>query len=347
MLKLARRLSPSSAFFVLALLVGAGCSEKASSESAVRFMKKDGGAPGVLAKWNGKDITAEDLEKISPDVFEARLAHFEAQKAAIEQYVQQAVLDGLAEKAKLSTDEFMAKESEKAQKSVSEKDVAAFLKERNVSDPSKVPENVRNQIKGMLHMQKLVASSARKNPVDLYMKRPRSSGLAIKHDGEAFAGGKDAKVVVTEFSDFQCPYCSRAADTVKQLKKHYGNKIKVVFKHLPLPMHPDARPASEASMCLWEQGPDKFWKFHDEVFANQQKMKEEDLKAYAKKSGGDMAKFEACLAQKKYADHVRASESEARKLRVNATPTFFVNGQPVKARGFEDFQEVIDEELAL
>lgn len=346
MVQFFRRLSLPSTLFVLTLALGAGCSEKASSESVVKFVKKDGGAPGVLAKWNGKDITSEDLEKISPDVFEARMAHFEAQKAAIEQFVQQAVLEDLAAKAKLSMDEFMEKEAEKAKKSISDKDVAAFLKERNVNDPSKVPENVRGQIKGMLHIQKLVAASAKKSPVELYAKRPRSSGVAIKHDGEAFAGGKDAKVVVTEFSDFQCPYCSRAAETVGQLKKNFGNKIKVVFKHLPLPMHPEARPASEASMCVFEQSPDKFWKFHDELFANQQKMKEDDIKAYAKKSGADMAKFEECFASKKYAEHVKASEAEARKLRVNATPTFFVNGMQIRNPSFDNLKEMIDEELS-
>jgi protein-disulfide isomerase len=160
--------------------------------------------------------------------------------------------------------------------------------------------------------------------------------------------GKDsAPVTIVEFSDFQCPFCSRAAETVNEIKKKYGNKVRVAFKHFPLPMHREAGPTSEMAMCVHEQNPDKFWKFHDLAFKNQDKLDEANLIKFAKDAGVDGKKAEECLKAGKFKQMVSEDMAYGEKIGVRSTPTFFINGQLVAgALPIESFSEIIDEAIS-
>ena len=140
-------------------------------------------------------------------------------------------------------------------------------------------------------------------------------------------GAKDAKVTVVEFSDFQCPYCTRAANAADEIKKKYGDKVRIVFRHFPLSFHKEAHLAAQASLAANAQG--KFWEYHDKLFANQKAMFEADLKKYAKELKLNMKKFNAALANKTYAAAVDADMKLGEKVAVSGTPTMFVNGQRV------------------
>jgi protein-disulfide isomerase len=147
-----------------------------------------------------------------------------------------------------------------------------------------------------------------------------------------------------EFADFQCYYCNQARSRITELKKVYGKKLHIVYKNFPLPMHPQARPAAEAAMCVNEQGADKFWKYYDVLFDNQKQWTTEDFGNYAKKVGADEKKFNECFKAKKYASQIDASIAEGQRLGVNSTPSFFVNSQLVKgAQPVAEFREIIDE----
>ncbi len=320
--------------------------ESIANDSGVYFSKKEGANPNVVAKYDGKEITMEDLEKSSPDVFAARLEVYKAQKAALEDFVRNTVMDSLAKKANLSTDEFMKKEMESAKKKISEKDVEAFLKGKNVPDTSKVPADIRDQVRGILHIQKLVASATKGNQVELYLARPKAAPITFKTDGEASWGSADAPVTIVEYSDFQCYYCGQARARLAEIKKIYGKKVRIVYKHYPLPSHTEARPAAEASMCVNEQSSDKFWKFHDILFDNQKQWTKDDYKEYAKKVGADVKNFEECFDAKKYAPLIDASLAEGQRLGINSTPSFFVNSQLIKgAQPLAEFREIIDEAI--
>lgn len=321
-------------------------SEGVANDSGVHFVKKSGGNPNVVAKYDGKEITQEDLEKASPDVFAAKLDVYKAQKGALEDFIRNSVMEDLAKKAKLPTEEFMKKEMESAKKKVSDKEVEAFLKGKNVPDTSKVPPEVKDQVRGLLHIQKLVGAATSSNKVELYLSRPKAAPLTFKTEGEASWGSADAPITIVEFSDFQCYYCGQARPRLAELKKIYGKKLHIVYKHYPLPSHPEARPAAEASLCVNEQGSDKFWKYHDFLFDNQKAWTTAELKEYAKKAGADEKKFDECFAAKKYAAQIDASVAEGQKMGVNSTPSFFVNSQLVKgAQPIEEFREIIDEAL--
>jgi protein-disulfide isomerase len=160
----------------------------------------------------------------------------------------------------------------------------------------------------------------------------------------AVKGPADAKVTIVEVSDFQCPFCSRVGPTLKQIETEYAGKVRIAFKHNPLPFHQDAPLASEAALAAGEQG--KFWEMHDKLFANQQALKRENLEAYAGELGLDLGKFKAALDSGKFKAQVEADKKEAATFGARGTPSFFINGRKVRgAQPFPAFKTVIDEEL--
>jgi protein-disulfide isomerase len=106
------------------------------------------------------------------------------------------------------------------------------------------------------------------------------------------------------FSDFECPFCSRAVPTLKQLEEEYKGRLRVAFKHQPLSNHPNARTAAAASLAAHEQG--KFWEFHDVLFANQRALDRASLERHAQQVGLDLGRFRAALDSGKFEAQVSA-----------------------------------------
>ncbi|MBI4704737.1 MAG: thioredoxin domain-containing protein [Deltaproteobacteria bacterium] len=167
-------------------------------------------------------------------------------------------------------------------------------------------------------------------------------------DSDPVKGGKDALVTIVEFSDFQCPFCSRVEATVKQVMDTYGDKVRVVWKDNPLPFHKRAEPASElAREAQAEKGDKGFWAAHGLLFENQQKLEDEDLFGYAEKLGLNAAKVKRAIADSKYRDLLDAAQDVAMDFNASGTPHFFINGRRlVGAQPFEQFKGIIDEEIA-
>jgi protein-disulfide isomerase len=166
--------------------------------------------------------------------------------------------------------------------------------------------------------------------------------LAAVEDG--VFGPADAKVTVIEFSDFECPYCSKAAETVTQLKGKYADKVRFVFRHFPLSFHPNAHVASQAVLAASEQG--KFWELHDLLFQNQKALDRASLEGYAKKIGLKADVFTAALDSKKHAERVEADMKLGNEVGVNGTPTMFVNGERVaNPTDFGSVSALIDKAL--
>jgi protein-disulfide isomerase len=167
---------------------------------------------------------------------------------------------------------------------------------------------------------------------------------AILAGAPAF-GPENSPVKIVEFSDFECPYCSRAADVVHQIRTKYGDKVRFVFRQFPLPMHPHARGAAEAALAANAQG--KFWEFHDQLFKNQQALERPQLEEHAKKSGLDMTQFKKSLDDKKFGDQVEADMKLGEKVQVQGTPTMFLNGARVEnPTDFTALASLIDAALA-
>ncbi|MGH0031951.1 MAG: DsbA family protein [Myxococcota bacterium] len=167
---------------------------------------------------------------------------------------------------------------------------------------------------------------------------------AVDTTGSPSKGNPEAKLAIVEFSDFQCPFCNRVTPTLEQIEQEYGDDVRIVFKHLPLSIHPKAPAAHAAAEAAHRQG--KFWEMHDLIFADQRNMSEAKYREYAEQIGLDMEQFEADLASAEVKKKVDADVAEASKLGVSGTPAFFVNGRFVSgAQPFTTFKTLIDEEL--
>jgi protein-disulfide isomerase len=163
-------------------------------------------------------------------------------------------------------------------------------------------------------------------------------------------GAADAKVTIVEYSDFQCPYCSSAHVTVKDLLKQYEGKVKVAYKHLPLAMHNWAQDAAGAAVCVHKQNPETFWKLSDFFFTNQKAITKETfdskLQEFSTQNGVNSDELKKCMADPATKQKVDADTAEAGSLGLSSTPSFIVNGRTViGAIPADQFKQIIDEAL--
>ncbi|MFP5458294.1 MAG: DsbA family protein [Bacteriovoracia bacterium] len=338
-------------FSVLALLVLiSACSESISKPN---FQFRQGTKAGVAAQWGDIEITdAELMEGIEAELYEAEQKLFEIKNNRLRAIVMQKIMDKDPAKKDMSNDDYLDKFIAKGIK-VTEGDIDAFIKKQQIPQESINPM-VREKIKGYLEMEKRkeamdawLGKQTAKTPVQVFIAKPRRPTFDVQVGDAPVTGGKDAKVTIVEFSDFQCPFCSRGAGIITDLKKKYGNKIQVAFKNFPLPFHNQAEGAAVAGLCAGEQSSELFWKMHDAMFAAQDKLDPASLKEMARKLGVKGESFDKCLDENKYLSKVKQDMEEGKKLKVKSTPTFFVNGQLINgAQPLEVFSELIDDELA-
>ncbi len=165
--------------------------------------------------------------------------------------------------------------------------------------------------------------------------------------GSPAKGPDTALVTIIEWSDFQCPFCVRVVPTMDEIVKTYGDKVRFVWKHNPLPMHPRAEPASELTLeARAQKGDTGFWSAYDLLWKNNQKLADEDLLGYAKELGLDVDKVKDAIVNKKYEAQIKADQDLADDLQASGTPHFFINGRRlVGAQPIEKFKAIIDEEI--
>ena len=157
---------------------------------------------------------------------------------------------------------------------------------------------------------------------------PKLPRMDVDRASAPSLGGKDAKVSVVIFSDFECPYCGRQAQINEALAEHYGERVRWVYRHFPLDFHKFAAEIAVASVCAHDQG--KFWGFHDRIFAQRTNFEREGLKGHAKAVGvGDLKAFERCLDDPKKKQVIDEDIAAAERGLVEGTPALFINGQPL------------------
>jgi len=157
-------------------------------------------------------------------------------------------------------------------------------------------------------------------------------------------GPADAKLTIVLFSDFQCPFCARVEPSLKQLEETFPGKLRIVWKHQPLPMHPDALPAAVAAEAAREQG--KFWQMHARLFESQRALDGASLARYAKEIGLDVRRYQQSLAASKAGARIQEDKRLAEAVDASGTPTMFFNcRQVVGARPFDQLRTAAEEEL--
>ena len=312
----------------------------------------------VVARVDGKDITVDDLGDDLARAEKAALRTYcqevtNARQAVLDNLLQQKLLTAAAEAEGKDISSFVQAKVEAEFPTPDDAAIAAFY-EANKSPTAPPLEAVRDQVVEAMKAQggekvltALLDDLRAKAKVERMLPDVSPPPLDLKNPEHApFAGPADAVVQVVEFSDFECPYCSRAADTMRGLKDKYAGKpVQFVYRHFPLSFHPNARPAAEYAQCAQQQG--KFWEMHDGIFARQRELSADMLKDVAAKAGLDTAKLESCLAAGAVGQEVEEDMRKAQEVGVQGTPSFFVNGQAYGGNPTVDgIAQAIDAELS-
>ena len=333
---------------VLVCCLPACSAEPSKARAAQPAATAASGSNQVLAVVNGKPITEADVQTKAAEQFSQLQRDYENQRhqlleSQLQQAIQDRLLDAEAAATGKSKDQLLAdiKASD-----VTDADVDKFYEENKAQIP-RPKDQVAGQIKQYLQQrgqmdarQKYFDSLQGKYKVEMKLEPMRTQVAA---DGPA-RGPATAPVTIVEFSDFQCPFCARLIPTLDQVKAKYGDKVRIVFRQFPLPMHPNAEKAAEASLCALEQG--KFWELHDYMFKNQQQLAVDALKSKAAELGIKPEAFNTCLDSGKYASRIQEDIKAGSAVGVSGTPAMFINGRFISgAVPLDQVTSVIDDEL--
>lgn len=209
---------------------------------------------------------------------------------------------------------------------------------------ARIPELAPEQCQGMLDQYAQVLADLERQEA---ANKPLSEEdqKAVASGTPAAFGDEKAKVTVVEFSDFECPYCTRAAAVANQIKENYPKNVRFVFRQFPLSFHQNAHLAAQASLAAAAEG--KFWEYHDLLFENQKSLDRASLEKYAEQVGLNMAKFKKALDDGTYKEAVDKDIELGNKVAVSGTPTMFINGKRVgNATDYATVAAQIDAALA-
>lgn len=302
----------------------------------------------------GKEIAAAEKKAL----YEYCDAVYSARSQALEAYVTDQVVEKAAAASGKPAEEWMAGEMAKRVKEPSEDEVRKYFENAVKGRPNPPPfEMVKDQVVQAMQRESsegavraiiadLRAGTQFKASLPDVRSPPRDVDVPTH---TATKGAKGAKVRVVEFADFECPYCSQAAASVKELEKKYGDKVEFAYRHFPLKsIHPNAQRAAEFSQCAMAQG--KFWQLHDAMYgiggAAKSALDDESLKGAAQQAGLDTTALDACLSSGQGAADVTKDTDKAMELGVGGTPTFFINGrQHLGAASVEGLAAAIEDAL--
>jgi protein-disulfide isomerase len=304
------------------------------------------GGDTVVAKIGDETITEADLDKAaSTEIKRIETQIYEAKRRALDSLIDEKLLDKAAKDANTDPDKLIATEVDSKIEQPTDADAKKFYDENKArlrGDYDALKDRIKQflgQRKRQERLQAFMKELKDKNKVVVYLTAPK---MDIELGNAPVRGNPDAKVTIVEFSDFQCPFCRRSQDTIKQVEQKYSGKVKVVFKDFPLSFHERAMPAAEAARCAGDQG--KYWEFHDKLFSGG--LTDEDFKKYAKELGLDTKAFDSCLSANKFRTEIAADMSQGQALGVSGTPAFFINGRFLSgAQPLDAFSSIIDEEL--
>lgn len=306
-----------------------------------------------IAEVNGEAIAAAEVERaLGMKLSQLEEQIYNLKRQELDALIAQRLLAQEAARRSVSLTALLDAEVTSKIDLVTDKEVEDFY-QQNKARVSGDEADIRQKIRAFLRQQKLAArrnlfvkSLRSQAKVLVRLEPPTPARVDVPVAGAPVRGAADARVTVVEFSDFQCPFCKQAHPTLSKVLERYPGKVKLVYRDFPLErIHPQAGRAAQAARCANEQ--EKFWEYHDVLFAQSPRLNLADLKRYARQVGLDAAKFETCLSSEMHKAAVQKDLDEGKKLGVTSTPAFFVNGRPLSgAQSLEAFSRVIDDELA-
>jgi protein-disulfide isomerase len=300
----------------------------------------------VVAEIAGRKVTADELEdKEAGKLLQAKYKYYVAERDALEQFIDEQLLDMQAKKEGITLDELFKRHVTVNVPEPTE-DQLRFYYEGVQTDESY--EAARSGIIDTIHQ--LRTKKAR----DAYIADLRAQyGVVVelaqpsaKVDvaGAERLGSPTAPVQIVEFADYECPYCQKVNEDLLKLRQQFGDQVSIVYKDFPLPMHPLAARAAEAARCAGEQG--KFWEYHDTLFQTK-RLQVSQLKLEAREMKLDGDRFDKCLDGGAEIAPVKKDAQEGKRLGLEGTPSFFVNGHFMSgAVGYAKLRESVLHELS-
>ena len=279
----------------------------------------------VVAIIDNVPITQTDLEqKQSAKLLKARDQYFVAERDALNQLIDDNLLDAQARKEHVSVEELLERHVDSQVKDPTEDQLQVYYEGLQTETPY---ADARPKIVDTIH--KLRADRARSEYLKSlrtaanvqFMLMPPTADVAL---GNAPARGpRNASVTIIEFADYECPYCQKIHPELKKLEQEFHGQVVFAFKDYPLSMHKHAEKAAEAARCAGRQG--KFWEYHDALFEGKNGLDVSVLKVDARTVGLDGAAFDKCIDSGDEAAGIRQDVEEGSHLGLTGTPTIFVN----------------------
>lgn len=303
-------------------------------------------AETMLASVNGVAITQKQVDdSIGPRILPLQQQLYAIRKAALENLVVSRLLEVEATARGVSVEalrrQLMQGEIEVTRKQVEEAYAqnASFFASMS---PDEARERLRLDLENQARMKYYragVESLRAKWKVTVNFTEP---ALFLDAGGSPARGAAKAAVTIVEFSDFECRFCREVQPALKEILENYD--VRLIFKHLPLEGHRNSLPAARAAYCAGEQ--DRFWQFHDALFAAGDLSPPGLLDQIAAELGLGMARFQACVGSEQSRAAIVKDMETARSLRIDSTPSFVINGKLVKgALGYAEFKKIVEREL--
>jgi protein-disulfide isomerase len=302
--------------------------------------------PEVLAVLDGKPLTRAELEhKQAAKLLPARDQYYKAQREALDQLIDDALLEMQAQREKVTVQQLLEDHVLTKVKDPTDDQLEVYYEGVQTDQPfaavrDKILETIRqrriakarkeylNSLRNQANLEVLLASPS----VDVALGDSPTRGVA------------NAPVLLIEFADYECPYCQKIDSDLKKLQEEYSGKVLFAFKDFPLPMHKHAQKAAEATRCAGQQN--KFWEFHDLLFDKSKGLEIAQLKEYARALKLDAAKFDQCLDSGETDAAVKEDLGQGQRLGLTGTPSFFVNGHFFSgAASYATIREIVDQQL--
>jgi len=307
------------------------------------------GPEAVLASVNGREITLKEIDdSVAAQIYPLQQQLYAIRKAALENLITTRILETEAAARGISIEQLRRQLTlsevniTRAQVEEAYKQNASFFASMSQDEAKeRLRLDLETQARMKLYREGLEALR-KKLPVQVNLSPPVF--VSELDDGTSpTRGSLKPLVTIVEFSDFQCPFCNAVQPALKQILETYGKEVRLIFKHMPLEGHSNSLPAARAAYCAAEQ--DRFWQFHDALFAARD-LAPPTLEKIANDLGLGMPKFQACVRSEHSRSAIIKDIDTARVFRIESTPSFLFNGKLIQgALSFGDFQKMIEREL--
>ena len=291
-----------------------------------------------------KEVT--QLQRMMAQVYGVKLR-------ALHETLDQKLIDAAAKKKGVSEEDLYKSEVlSKVPEPTDDQVKASYQSRQDLKNSSfdEVKDRVRRDLKNEAIQQQrnafiqgLWQLAVNDGELSILLAPPR---IEITPDGSRMRGDPKAPISIVEFSDFSCPFCLKAEASISAVMAQYPGQVKLSYRDFPLrELHPNAERAAEAARCAGEQ--DKFWEYHDQLFANQKRQDPEGLMDDARALNLDEPKFAACLSSGRYKQQIDQDVQMGSRAGIEATPGFYINDTFVNgAQPPEVYEHIVDQKLA-